>query len=82
MTGIPRTYEEWEHCITVKCGIPLTADFVAGRIEALEDEGNFRTQKFIDDWGRDHHARTLDWFRVAAVRIEERVAQPDHPIAN
>ena len=34
MNYIPQTYDEWEHCITVKCGIPLTPAYVAGRITA------------------------------------------------
>ncbi|AWX93881.1 hypothetical protein DPM13_14980 [Paracoccus mutanolyticus] len=34
MNHVPRTYAEWEHCITVECGIPLTAGYVAGRIPA------------------------------------------------
>ena len=69
MVSIPRTYEEWEHCITVQCGIPLTPEFVAGRIKALDDQDDFRTRKFIQDWGSDHHARTLGWFRQAAARL-------------
>ena len=70
MTAIPKTYAEWEHCITVQCGIPLTADFVAGRIKALEDPKDFRTQKFIEYWGEEHHAKTLDWFRQAAANLK------------
>ena len=71
MNALPQTYEEWEHCITVQCGIPLTAVFVASRIEALEDEGDFSTQKFIEQWGQAHHAKTLDWFRRAASRLSQ-----------
>lgn len=70
MTVIPQTYDEWEQCITVKCGIPLTADYVAGRIGALEDGGDFHTRKFIERWGTAHHARTLGWFREAAARLQ------------
>ena len=71
MSIIPRTYEEWEYCITVKCRIPLTAEYVAERIQALQDMSDYHTQKFIDRWGEAHHARTLAWFREA----EERLAQ-------
>ena len=71
MSIIPTTYEEWEHCITVECGIPLTAEYVAERIEALQNMQDYRTQRFIDSWGQDHHARTLAWFRQA----EERLSQ-------
>ncbi|WEF24875.1 hypothetical protein [Paracoccus sp. S3-43] len=71
MDFVPRTYEEWEHCITVKCGIPLTADYLAGRIAALEDGHDFHTGKFIERWGPAHHARTLAWFRQAESRLAD-----------
>ncbi|MEM7060823.1 MAG: hypothetical protein AAF557_24855 [Pseudomonadota bacterium] len=68
---IPTNYEEWEHCITVECGIPLTSEYVAERIKALESRRDHHTQKFIEQWGEAHHARTLEWFRKA----EQRLAQ-------
>lgn len=71
MSLIPKTYDEWEHCITVKCGIPLTADYVAERIRELQDTGNYHTEKFIDRWGQQHHARTLAWFHQAAERLAQ-----------
>ncbi|MCB5412378.1 hypothetical protein [Pseudogemmobacter faecipullorum] len=69
MSYVPQNYDEWEHCITVKCGIPLTADYVAQRIVALEDGRDFHTEKFIARWGAAHHARTLQWFREAQSRL-------------
>lgn len=69
MNHIPQNYEEWEHCITVQCGIPLTRDYVAARIAALEDGRDFHTQRFIARWGEAHHSRTLAWFRQAANRL-------------
>ncbi|MEM6943287.1 MAG: hypothetical protein AAF416_05605 [Pseudomonadota bacterium] len=71
MSIVPTTYEEWEHCITVKCGVPLTAGYVAERIKALEDTGEYQTKKFIERWGEAHHAKVLAWFQQA----EERLAQ-------
>lgn len=68
MPIIPTTFAEWEHCITVRCGIPLAPDYITRRILALEDPANPYTQRFIDRWGREHHARTLGWFRQAAAR--------------
>ncbi|MEM8761944.1 MAG: hypothetical protein AAGE83_16735, partial [Pseudomonadota bacterium] len=65
MSIVPTTYEEWEHCITVECGIPLTTAYVSDRIEALEKAGDYQTKKFIDRWGEAHHARVLEWFRQA-----------------
>ncbi|MEM9370563.1 MAG: hypothetical protein AAGA26_05360 [Pseudomonadota bacterium] len=69
MSVIPETYEDWEHCITVKCDIPLTADFVAERIEALQDMNDHSTRRFIDRWGDAHHKRTLAWFQEAGQRL-------------
>ena len=69
MAPVPDTYEEWKHCITVDCGIPLTRNFIKERIAALVDMGDFHTQKFIESWGPAHHARTLAWFRRAAEEL-------------
>ncbi|MEM6266444.1 MAG: hypothetical protein AAF707_02885 [Pseudomonadota bacterium] len=70
MAIVPSTYDEWEHCITVKCGIELTPDYVSKRIAGLEDQSDFFTRKFIDLWGAEHHDRTLGWFREAKRRLE------------
>ncbi|MEM6635607.1 MAG: hypothetical protein AAF667_06910 [Pseudomonadota bacterium] len=66
MSFVPTTYDEWKHCITVKCDIPLTPSYVQERIAALGDDKDYHTQKFIERWGPAHHARTLAWFRQAA----------------
>ncbi|MEM1273463.1 MAG: hypothetical protein AAGF88_06570 [Pseudomonadota bacterium] len=66
MSFLPTSYEEWKHCITVKCDIPLTEDYVAERLSALKDRKDFHTQKFIDRWGAQHHAQTVAWFEQAA----------------
>jgi len=69
MSNIPQTYEEWEHCITVKCGIALTNDYVNDRLAALENKADYQTQKFVEYWGEAHHAQTLVWFREAQRRF-------------
>ncbi|MEM9057965.1 MAG: hypothetical protein AAGD86_10830 [Pseudomonadota bacterium] len=69
MDFIPTTYDQWHHCITVECGIPLTATYVAARIEALQDPRDFHTKRFIERWGSAHHAQTLAWFREAQTRL-------------
>ena len=71
MSFVPKTYEEWKHCITVKCDIPLTTAYVRERIAALTDDRELDTQKFIERWGNAHHARTLAWFRRAAEELEQ-----------
>ncbi|MEM6618772.1 MAG: hypothetical protein AAF631_05655 [Pseudomonadota bacterium] len=69
MSYVPTTYEEWKHCITVKCEIRLTAAYVRERIASLSDEQDFHTQRFVDRWGAAHHARTLEWFHEAAAEL-------------
>lgn len=71
MSFVPTTYEDWKHCITVKCDIPLTQSYVQERIAALTDDQDHHTQKFIDRWGRAHHTRTLAWFRRAAEELDQ-----------
>lgn len=69
MGYVPKTYADWERCITVDCGLNLTASFIDARIKALEDRDDYRTKKFIEYWGPAHHAQTLKWFHEAAKRI-------------
>jgi hypothetical protein len=70
MNLVPQTYEEWKHCITVSCGIPLTAQYVQERLAALTDKRDFHTQRFIERWGEAHHQRTLGWFQQAASELD------------
>jgi len=64
MQGL-NSYEEWKHCITVSCDIPLTPDFVEKRLEALRNSADLHTRKFIDSWGEAHLARVIGWFEQA-----------------
>ena len=65
MSFVPNSYEDWKHCITVKCDIPLTLAFVSQRLAALNNQSDFHTQKFIERWGAAHHAQTVAWFEQA-----------------
>ncbi|MEJ8563532.1 hypothetical protein QTO30_21365 [Yoonia sp. GPGPB17] len=71
MSLVPTSYEDWKHCITIKCGIPLTSDYVAERLTALHDHTDYQTEKFINRWGAAHHARTLAWFEQAAKELSQ-----------
>ncbi|MFV0446510.1 MAG: hypothetical protein ACK5Q5_23300 [Planctomycetaceae bacterium] len=62
-------YQQWEHCITALCGIPLTQAFVEQRIAELTDLHNTRTQQFVSFWGMSHHAKVLGWFEEAKRRL-------------
>lgn len=64
-----RTYQDWKHCITKLCGIPLTASYVAGRLTDLRDPANHTTQKFVAMWGEEHRLRVIGWFEQAQQEI-------------
>ncbi|MEM9435441.1 MAG: hypothetical protein AAGA15_00250 [Pseudomonadota bacterium] len=72
MSLVPQNYEDWKHCITVKCGIPLTPSYVEERIAALSDEADYTTQKFIKRWGTAQHERTIGWFKQAAKELSDQ----------
>ena len=62
---IPQNYQEWQHCITVECGIQLTPSFIAERISALQNPKDFSTKKFVQIYGPQHLQRVLSWFEQA-----------------
>ena len=70
MIIIPTSYEDWKHCITVKCNIPLTSKYVHDRILALTDTSDYQTKRFIETWVELHYASTLSWFHQAAQELE------------
>lgn len=63
---IPQTYEEWVHCITVKCGLKLTPSYIEQRITALQNITDFRTKQFIELYGSKYHQLVLSWFLQAS----------------
>ena len=62
----PLDFASWHHCIAVKCGVPLSADYVAERIAVLTDPGAEETQRFVRLYGEAWHQQVLTWFRLAA----------------
>lgn len=65
MEGLCESYDEWQHCITVKCGIPLTLDYVTERIAALSDAKDRMTARFVELYGDSYRQRTIQWFEQA-----------------
>lgn len=59
------SYAEWRHCITHRCGIPLTADYVDARIAALADPRDHGTQRFLQVWGAPCLEQVRRWFEQA-----------------
>ncbi|KPQ26863.1 MAG: hypothetical protein HLUCCX14_16990 [Marinobacter excellens HL-55] len=62
---IPQTYEEWQHCITVICNQPMTRGYIEQRIKALNTPSDHMTAKFVQLYGEQQRARTLEWFERA-----------------
>lgn len=69
MSIVSGSYEEWQHCITVKCRMPLTAENVAQRLHAPDNTRDYHTGEFIDRRGQAHHHVTLARFHAAEKRL-------------
>lgn len=64
-TQIPQNYEQWKHCITVECGIPLTLSFVSQRLKSWRHESSEETQRFRRLYGDGHWQSVISWFERA-----------------
>lgn len=64
-TMIPRTYDEWRHCIEVDCGLQLTPAFIAERIAELANTEHERTRQYVRLYGEAHRQRVIEWFEQA-----------------
>ncbi len=62
---IPQNYEDWHHCITVECGLPLTPAFIDERITSMQDLNDFRTKQFVQLYGSQYRQQVLAWFHQA-----------------
>ena len=60
-----KSYDDWKHCITQLCGIPLTGPYIEQRLTALRDPADHTTQKFVSMWGEQHRLRVIGWFEQA-----------------
>lgn len=66
-----RTYDDWKHCTTDICKVPLTADYVAARLKELRDTQNFDTKKFVGSWGEQHRQQVVAWFEQAEIELSQ-----------
>lgn len=62
---VPLTYEQWRHCITVECRIPLTAAFVADRLSVWRTTDAEETIRFRRLYGDSHWQSVIAWFERA-----------------
>ncbi|TLX56854.1 hypothetical protein DN824_13430 [Stutzerimonas nosocomialis] len=68
--AIPDSYAVWRHCITVECGIPLTADYISRRLAILANPNEYETQRFAEVYGAAHLQAVLAWFQLAAAEAQ------------
>ncbi|MEM1049916.1 MAG: hypothetical protein AAGL24_27420 [Pseudomonadota bacterium] len=66
-----RTYDDWKHCITEICKVPLTPDYVATRLKELRDTRDYNTKKFVDNWGEGHRTQVVAWFEQAEIELSK-----------
>jgi hypothetical protein len=66
---MPSTYEEWKHCITVLCGIPLTPAYIEERLRSLRDPRDMMTARFRELYGQRHLDQIIAWFERAKTEI-------------
>ena len=66
-----RTYDDWKHCITEICKVPLTPDYVAMRLKELRDPRAYNTQKFVSTWGEGHRKQIIAWFEQAETELSK-----------
>ena len=71
-TPFPQNYDEWQHCITVECGIPLTGEYVAKRLSIWRNEALEETQRFRGLYGDDYWRAVIGWFE----RAERELGRP------
>ena len=64
-TPFPENYEQWRHCITVACGIPLTRSFVSQRLAVWRDESSEETLRFRRLYGDAYWQSVVSWFERA-----------------
>lgn len=64
-TPFPETYEQWCHCITIECGIPLTLEFVDQRLAVWRDVTSEETSRFRRLYGDPYWQTVIGWFEIA-----------------
>ena len=63
---LPISYQQWRHCIQVRCRIRLTENYVGERLAELQNTSHVKTKEFVRVYGVEHLQRTIHWFRRAA----------------
>ncbi len=67
--AFPQSYEQWRHCITVECGISLTAEYVEQRLRVWRDEQAEETKRFRRLYGDDYWKFMTNCFERASAQL-------------
>lgn len=62
---VPRSYQQWRECITVRCGILLSKNYIASRLGELRDSSHPKTHEFSEKYGQAHLSEVIHWFEMA-----------------
>lgn len=68
---MPQTYDSWKECITVQAGIPFTEEFIAERLDVLQNFRHQDTMRFISLYGEEQLSRVISWFKRARSEIDD-----------
>lgn len=63
MDHIPKTFEQWKHCLIYNCKINLTQAFAKERISIYENPDNVETKNFAKIYGHQHLNNIILWFK-------------------
>lgn len=62
---IPESYAQWRECITIRCRIKLTDDYIGSRLAELRNAEHPRTIEFSEKYGRQYLNQVISWFERA-----------------
>ena len=65
MSLIPSTYDEWRHCIEVKCQISLSENFCKERIKDLTEGKSRYATTFREQYGDHYTNEVVSWYQKA-----------------
>ena len=68
----PSHYKSWKRCITQKCKIPLTKEYITKRIAVLSQEGSQNRKIFIEKYGLHWTNTILGYFYQAMNELENK----------
>lgn len=68
----PSTYLSWRYCITEKCKIQLTPEFIGKRISVLANANCEETRRFRSFYGDTYWQTVLGWFRQAQSEVTQQ----------